>query len=235
MRPFRTGRAALLLLFVPVAAHAARPMVTDDARIVDAKACQVESWLKFNPDSTEAWALPACNPTGNLELTFGGARTRDGAETGFTDEVVQAKTLFRALKDDWGLGLAVGTVRHPHREQASGWPGDPYFYFPLSINVLGGEKWVVHFNAGVTRHRDEGRNIATWGFGNEVQVDPRLFVIAETFASDRGRPFYQGGVRYWIVKDHVQMDATYGNRFVTDGRERSVSVGLRLIGAPFLP
>lgn len=40
-------------------------MITDDARTVDAKACQVETWVKFNRDSTEYWALPACNFTGN--------------------------------------------------------------------------------------------------------------------------------------------------------------------------
>ncbi|MCX7627950.1 MAG: hypothetical protein N2Z69_05995, partial [Methylophilaceae bacterium] len=28
--------------------YAARPMITDDARIVDAKACQLESWVKKN-------------------------------------------------------------------------------------------------------------------------------------------------------------------------------------------
>ncbi|MGZ5073010.1 MAG: hypothetical protein ACXWBL_07725 [Usitatibacter sp.] len=144
-------------------AGAARPMITDDARIVDSKACQVESWIKRNRDSTEFWALPACNPTGNVELTFGGARTRENGESAFTDEQVQAKTIFRPLETNgWGVGLAVGTVRHPRREVESGWPGDVYFYVPASFSYLD-DKWVVHVNAGVTRLRDEGRNLATWG------------------------------------------------------------------------
>ena len=40
-----------LLIFIDAAAstaHAARPMITDDARIVDAKSCQVETWSRFN-------------------------------------------------------------------------------------------------------------------------------------------------------------------------------------------
>jgi hypothetical protein len=83
--------------------HAARPMVTDDARIVDAKACQVESWVRRNDSSTEFWALLACDPTGNLEITFGGALTRDGGLTQTTDVVLQGKTIFRPLETNgWG-------------------------------------------------------------------------------------------------------------------------------------
>src|SRR5690349_17123527 len=73
-------------------AFAARPLITDDARIVDAKACQVETWVRHNTDSTEYWALPACNPTGNVELTVGGALTRELGETHTTDVQAQAKT-----------------------------------------------------------------------------------------------------------------------------------------------
>lgn len=74
-------------------AHAARPMITDDVRIVDAKACQLESWVKKNPNGTEIWVLPACNFTGNLELTLGGATTREAGRPQTTDVVMQGKTL----------------------------------------------------------------------------------------------------------------------------------------------
>jgi hypothetical protein len=92
-------------------AWAARPMITDDARLVDAKSCQVESWVRRNRDSTEFWALPSCNFTGNLELTLGGSRTREAGRTETTDVVAQGKTLLRPLAtDSWGVGLALGTV-----------------------------------------------------------------------------------------------------------------------------
>jgi hypothetical protein len=84
-------------LIVPQA-QAARPMITDDARIVDAKVCQLESWVKKTPDSTETWALPACNFTGNLELTLGGALTREDGQTRTTDVQAQGKTIFKPLE-----------------------------------------------------------------------------------------------------------------------------------------
>ena len=82
--------ALTFVLRLPTA-HAARPLITDDARLVDAKACQVESWVRTNKDSKEYWALPACNFTGNLELTFGGARTSEATGTRTTDIMLQGK------------------------------------------------------------------------------------------------------------------------------------------------
>lgn len=121
MRPHFPAPAALALaaLLPWGAPQAARPMVTDDARIVDAQACQVESWVKRNPDSTEYWAQPACNFTGNLELSLGAAKGKDDHGTRTADVALQAKTLFKPLEPDgWGWGLAVGHAppgqRRPH-------------------------------------------------------------------------------------------------------------------------
>ena len=47
--------------------YAARPMLTDDARIVDPKACQLESWIRDSKHITEYWALPSCNVSENLK------------------------------------------------------------------------------------------------------------------------------------------------------------------------
>src|SRR5688572_22139816 len=95
---------AALLSWPPVA-HAARPLVTDDARTVDAKACQVESWTRSNQGSKEYWALPACNFTGNLELTLGGGRTSDAEGIHTSDIVLQGKTLFKPMDTNgWGIG-----------------------------------------------------------------------------------------------------------------------------------
>ena len=51
---------------------AARPFVTDDARIVDRDHCQLETFTKSQRTyaGSEFWFLPACNPWG-AELTLG--------------------------------------------------------------------------------------------------------------------------------------------------------------------
>ena len=129
----RTAALATLALagaFAPDA-KAARPMITDDARIVDPKACQVESWVRRNRDSTEMWALPACNPTGQLDLTFGGARVEEHGENAFTDNLVQATTIVQPLQRTcWRVGLAGGAAHHHNRERANDRTRDTHFPCP---------------------------------------------------------------------------------------------------------
>lgn len=225
-------RPALLsaALLAANAAHAARPMITDDARIVDAKACQLESWIKQNPDSTETWVLPACNFTGNLELTLGGAITHEAGRTRTSDVAVQGKTLFKTMDtNSWGTGLAAGMVRHPEADTR-----DWYAYVPTSFSFHD-DAVVVHGNVGWLRDGEARRNRLTWGLGTEAQLAERTWLIAEIFGQNQGKPFHQFGLRHWLVPDRVQLDATYGNRNGGGSGERWFSIGLRLLSAPFLP
>lgn len=216
-------------LIVPHA-HAARPMITDDARIVDAKACQLESWVKDNRGSTEYWALPACNFTGNLELTLGGALTSEASQTETTDVVVQGKTLFKPLETNgWAIGLAGGTVHHLQTGSR-----DWYAYVPTSFSFRD-DVVVMHTNVGWMREGDTQRDRLTWGLGTEAQLAERTWLIAETFGQNQGKPFHQLGLRYWLVPNRVQLDATYGNRNGGGSGERWLSIGLRLLSVPFLP
>lgn len=214
-------------------AHAARPMITDDARIVDAKSCQLESWVKSKKDSAEFWAQPACNFTGNLELTLGAARTREDGSSRTTDVVIQGKTLFKELQPNgWGWGLAVGNARHPNDEGQG--RGDLYAYVPVTFS-LRDDRLFFHTNVGWLRTAQAHRNLMTWGLATEAQLSQSTWLIAETFGQNQGKPFYQMGLRYWLVPGHVQIDATYGNRAGSSTQERWFSIGLRLLSSPFLP
>lgn len=210
-------------------AYAARPMITDDARLTDAQACQVESWLKFNRNSTEKWALPACNPGGNLELTLGGALGENDQGMQTTDVVLQGKTLLKPLETNgYGVGLALGNVSHPAISPGRNLIGDLYVNLPVSFS-LRDDAVILHLNLGALRNREEGTTRVTWGVGSETQLSASNTFIAEAFGQDRGRPYYQFGLRHWIVPDHVQVDTTVGNRFGMQGEERWFSLGLRLI------
>ena len=207
-------------------------MITDDARTVDAKACQVESWARDNKHSREYWALPACNFTGNLELTFGGARTSDATGTRTTDIVLQGKTVFKTLEPGgWSIGLAGGVIRHPDSGRAI---SEQYAYVPASFSFIN-DRVIVHTNVGVLRNLDNATTRGTWGLGSETALASHTWLIAETFQQKQGRPFFQAGVRHWIVPNHVQIDATYGNRFGSSSNERWFSIGLRLLSPAFLP
>ena len=213
-------------------AHAARPLITDDARLVDAKACQVESWVRTNKDSKEYWALPACNFTGNLELTFGGARTSEATGTRTTDIMLQGKTLFKTLEPNgWSIGLAAGAVRHPADSKRV---SELYSYVPASFSYFS-DKLVIHTNVGALHNTLTSSTRGTWGVGTETALIENTWFIAEAFRQKSGRPFFQVGVRHRIVPNRVQVDATYGNRFGSASDERWFSIGVRLLSPAFLP
>ncbi|HSS26394.1 MAG TPA: hypothetical protein VLL50_00420 [Usitatibacter sp.] len=228
--------ADLFSMLCPQGAEAGRPMITDDARILDPKACQVETWTRVNRDSTEYWLMPACNPFGPFELGYGSARTHeDGRGSALTENIVQLKTVVKPLQaNGWGWGISLGTDRHLRREAGNGWPGDVYLNFPVTLSFRDDEV-VMLVNAGAVNRRDLQKTIGTWGLGSEIRVGEDLYFLPETFGNDRGRPFYQLGLRYWIVKDWLEIDGALGNRLGGDTSERWFTIGLHAQWPPFSP
>ncbi|HOB65439.1 hypothetical protein [Ottowia sp.] len=204
-------------------------MITDDARLVDAGACQVESWLRFNPGGREVWALPGCNLTGNLELTLGAGRTRDDAEGRATNTVMQAKTLIKPLESNgWGWGLVLGNAHNSLVHANANLLGDVYAYAPASASFMD-DRLVLHLNLGALYDKSQRRTRMTWGVGSETQLAASTWLVAETFGQNTGRPYWQVGVRHWLVRDRVQVDATAGHRWGGGSEGRWFSVGLRLL------
>lgn len=226
---------AAAALLAPLAAHAARPMITDDARLTDPGACQVETWRKaLRGGAWEFWAFPACNPTGNFEVTLGGNSLPDGDGGRAGDYVLQGKTLFRELEpNDYAWGLAAGAVRHGDPAPGQGNLSSAYFYVPVSVSFAD-DRVVLHLNLGAQSNHDNGTRPVTWGVGTEFNLTRRFALIAETFGDDRGSPFYQGGVRFWVVPGRFQIDATGGARSGDYGDTRWWTVGVRLISPAFI-
>lgn len=218
---------ACTAFIIPSLAWAARPFVTDDARLTTGGSCQLESWMRVYPDSHELWALPACNPMGNLELTFGGGRTKPHGAQATNDYVLQAKTLFRPLdRNGWGWGLAVGTIRHPKINPGPNMLGNTYAYIPLSVSLMD-DAVIVHANLGWLKDKASGLNSASWGIGGEFKFFPNMLGIAETYGDNRGKSYGQLGVRYSVIPDLFQVDATVGHQLSGEGNSHWVSFGIR--------
>jgi hypothetical protein len=228
--PLLSFRAILLLSLLlgmkPV--FPARPFVTDDARLTLAKSCQLESWSRVYSSSTEFWALPACNPTGNLELTLGAGRANQNSYA-TSDYVLQAKTLFQEMAPGGvGWGLALGKIAHPGINPGPNLLGNQYVYLPISFLSQNGSR-AVHLNVGALRYDKTRQTRGTWGLGLEQQTTERLHLIAETFGDHRSQPYIQAGVRYFVIKDLLQIDATLGGQIDGPTSGRWMSFGLRYL------
>ena len=60
---------------------------------------------------------------------------------------------------------------------------------------------------------------------------PRLMIIAETFGDTGGNPYWQSGLRFSIIPNLFQMDATLGQQFGNNISNRWISFGLRFTPA----
>ena len=233
MKRNAAGFMALACAYAAVPAHAGRPAVTDDARLLDEKACQLETWFRHTEDATAYYFMPACNP-GFGELHVGGAWSHAGGEEHLSDVALQFKTLLKPWEGHgWSMALSVGTDRLAGVAKAGSWPGDYYMNLPFTFGS--DESWLMHVNAGVLRQRETGKTVGTWGLAGEFGPLPGLTVIPETFGSDRGRPFYQLGVAYEVVKNRVQVDGSFGNRVSSGSAGRYFTIGMKLQSPPFLP
>ena len=215
------------LAWCAATAHAARPFVTDDARLTTAGSCQLESWSRQYKNSNEFWALPACNLHGNFEVTMGAGYAKPNDLPSTTDYVVQGKTLFRELtSNDWGWGLAIGKIAHPSINPGPNLMGNTYAYVPISRSFMD-DAVVMHTNLGALRDTATGTVMGTWGVGSELKLTERTLGIVEMFGDNHNRPYWQWGARYSVVPNVFQVDATVGKQWNGVTESRWISIGLR--------
>lgn len=227
----RAAAWALLAIAGPVLAG--RPLTTEDAAVLDDKACQVEAWIDRSRDATTGWLVPACNFGGGIEWQVGGARTRDGGEGRFSEAYAQAKGLLRAPRDDspWSVGLVLGVIRRPLAESNRGWE-HPYALVPITF-TSGDFTW--HLQPGWARDRERRRDTTQWGVAGEYAVNPCLSIVAEAFGENTERPFLRAGVRWNAVRDRLDLDFTLVTRSGGAREDRFASLGLTWSVGKFLP
>lgn len=205
------------------ASHAARPMLTDDARVVDPGHCQVESWTVRQPSSRELWALPACSGGPGTEWALGGQRSRFDAppKSSFTG-IGQYKRIVRDLSPGAvGMGVAVGSVF-----DESG--ALPYFYLPVSW-MSRSESSLIHLNLGRGSSAERRLKDRTWGLGLEHQIADSIWLIAERYSPSASQWQTQAGLRWWVIPGQLQLDATIGQQHGATMRTGLTSLGLRWI------
>jgi hypothetical protein len=208
----------VLSAFAATGAHGARPFFTDDARVVDKGHCQLETFYKEQRaySGSEFWFLPACNPSfmpfaSGVELTLGGNRIE-----GERNAIVQAKFLLKPL-DPNGTGYAFSV---------GSFGGDPYVNGIASFSFMD-DRAVVHTNLGMIRNPDADRG--TWGVGLEALLAaPRWYGILEAFGQRGDTPTLHVGLRFWVIPNRFQIDATHGQQSA-DPAKRFNSIGLRFI------
>lgn len=216
--------ALAVVALAPRTAHAIRPFVTDDARVVGEGLVQIETWWRRDRTSLQHWALPAIGPTDWMELTLGGMHgiSELGAAPGrptyaWGGPLAQGKFLLRETIPNRppGVAISAGGLAPAGRGgfEAPGWGA--FSYLAVTQAFLKEDDLLVHANVGVSTVAAPGIAPAklTWGVGTQIETVFDVHVIAEVFSGD---PYvqgaggaYQAGFRV-LFNDYVQLDGTWG-------------------------
>jgi hypothetical protein len=203
-------------------AHAARPMVTDDATILGAGQCQVEAWREHHPGETQYWAAPHCNFGTGWEFIAGLGALEPSAGRRSTGGVFAAKTVFRQLKrNDWAVGLSLSD-QLPH----GGGRANVAANVPVTVSLLD-DRLRIDINAGWMHQRDF-RTGATWALGAEWTAAPRVGLTLEAYGI--GHAYTQAGLRYLTPGGQVVLDAAIGDRISLSGKATYYAFGLTVTG-----
>lgn len=225
---------AAALLLVIAHTFAARPFVTDDARVVDPEGAQIETFLKRQRayKESEFWLLPAYNPgpslgDGRMELTLGRFWVNGPALGDSHATLIQVKTLLKPLETNGsGFALTVGAARVAPFQAAHAW--NPYFNGIGSFSFAD-DRVVLHANIGGVRDRPAQRSRAAWGMGGEIMLHaPRVIGIVETYGQSGEKPTFHTGLRVWAMPNRWQIDATVGRQDASPAR-RFTSIGMRFL------
>ena len=235
---------ALGLVFAARDAHAIRPFVTDDARVVGEAHLQLETYWRRDRESAQHWLLPAVGPTDWLKLTLGAVHGVNGFRA-YPDEpkyaiagpLLQGKILLRETVPNRppGLALALGGITGLGRGGFEP-PGESGFaYLAATQAFFKEDDFLVHMNVGVAAVNAEGFPPArfTYGIGTQVETVFDFHLIGEIYSGDPYIPgsggSYQLGFRQ-IYNDHLQLDFTFGGGLWGDVLTPPfVSSGLRIV------
>lgn len=221
----------LLVLVQAGLAHAARPMNTDDANIVDHNSCQLESWVKTTHASFERWAIPGCNFGADIEWSVGGNAQQEQNTASTQFWLAQAKKRWRVVNDDTiGFSTTFGVVET--HVASPGHPVDKDYFVNVPVTIPLGEERYVHLNGGWVNHQHLKVTRPTWGLGGEWPLRPNVIAIAETYGETNYGTRYQVGLRFWVVPKHMQIDTTYGNQVGQPEHLRWFTLGIRLLSPP---
>lgn len=218
---------SVLLLFYQQPAQAGRPMVIDDADIVDTGTCQLEIWADRHKDSVEYWAMPACNIAGQWELSLGGAWQDNRHQANGRAFEVQAKMpIFKEVSEHFAIAIAAAYEhQYDNSKSSPTWS----LNIPLSL-FLGSDKLAWHNNIGTSFEQNERHWQLNWGTGLEYDLTARASAYVEVFSESGERPWFQLAGGYWLKPEQVQLTLGVADKLSANRTSRWFSLGLNWVG-----
>lgn len=206
-----TGLIGLAACVLPSAAHAGRPLETDDTGTAQSGQCQVESWLEHEGARRLLTIAPACGLSDEWELDTQFTRQPDeagGSATlghGAGLKWAPADATFTTPLGTWSLAAKAAFTRVRR-------PGDDWRHEGFSIGAIAtlaiNASWAVDINLGPTHNHIDRSTTSGLSGALTWQPDARWLAFVEILAGDHQTAQRGGGLRWWLVPGRFGIDAT---------------------------
>jgi hypothetical protein len=215
------------LLFGAGAAHAGRPLQTEDAGVIERGACESEGFVQRQSADAEPSVRVgslqlSCGLPANTQLGVQFQRERASGEHGDSWGVVGKTALVPLAADSAGLTLAYGV----RALRASGSSLRYADHFLNLVTTVPTGPWLLHGNLGTAHDHLARLDSTTWGAALERTDIGGFDAMAEVYGDDRAAPWWNLGLRYTAFAARLFIDASYG-RQIDSARARLVSVGFK--------
>lgn len=199
--------AAGLSLLCLGAAHAGRPLATDDAGTAGAGNCQVESWWQRGHESRSVVVAPACGIGDAVEVNAEVERSNsvDPAQTELALGVKWVDPGWKLGPLALGLRAWLGQTRfsdgsHRHGERGAS----------LLISTDLGASGAAHVNLGRLRDPADGAQHSLLNLALTWKPGEQWLVFAEINAVRHNPTDQFAGLRYWLRPEVLGLDLTLG-------------------------
>lgn len=224
---FRPLLLAGLLAGLTSAAHAGRPLITEDAGVLDARDCELELVGSREragadlPTARSASAQLGCGIGRSTQVALLAGRAKADGERADVLALV-GKTALRTLTDTqggaviaWSVGgeRSGGSFKHETTELKA------VYTQPV-------DQWLLHANLGWARSESARQNSTLWSVAAERTGLGPFDAMAEVAGDDRDDPWLNAGLRWTAITDRLFVDASYGVQ-MNSARAKLATIGLK--------
>ena len=219
---------ATALLALAGTAHAARPLATEDADVLDRGQCEAEGFYSHlkpaGVDAAKGWTLQgACGIGANTQVALAYSRARSGDETA-QGLLLGGKTGIITRSGD-GLGLALAWGLAGVKSSGRSFEHELSYLNLVATREIA-PSWTGHANLGWARSESAGLNSTTWNLAVEKALGNGVDLMGEVYGDDRSDEWLGLGVR-WAASEKLSLNASWATQNESP-RVRLWTIGFKL-------
>jgi len=207
------------LLILHKSAYADPVLIADDANVSDKHACHIESSATFYKHSGRYANLsPICGLTQNLEMSLGINDTVQNNDRNHAVSVQLKRNLKPVTPNGWGAAASLTVNRNIHGSDRSAWT----FNIPITYSLLNDH---LSLNTNVSYKHQADNEYVLGAISSSYSFTEKATFSVEVFNQDHHSAFYQTAVGYELIKNILQVEASYADRF-KHHQDRWIGLGL---------